>query len=330
MNYSNFSKEIISKSSFLITGGAGFIGSNIVECLINFSAKKVRVLDNFSTGNVENLKDFLSLPNFELINGDITNFNVCIEAVRGMDFVSHQAALGSVPRSINDPIKTNHVNIEGFLNILIASNEEKVKRFVYASSSSTYGDSLILPKIEDSIGMPLSPYAVTKYVNELYADVFSKIHGFHSIGMRYFNVFGPKQNLMGPYAAVIPLFITKMLTNQSPIINGNDLITRDFTYVSDVVQANIKSLLCATLTKSEIINVASSREVSLLYLIEVLNQKLNSYIKPQIANARKGDVLNSLADITKAQRLIGYLPEFNFEDGIGFTIDYYKKLLNFS
>jgi UDP-N-acetylglucosamine 4-epimerase len=234
----------ISNYSFLITGGAGFIGSNLVEYLLKYGAKKVRVLDNFSTGFQHNIEKFKSNPAFELVEGDIRDVQTCIKASQNIDYVSHQAALGSVPRSINDPITTNDVNVSGFLNMLWAIKENgKVKRMIYAASSSTYGDSKALPKTEDVIGRPLSPYAVTKYVNELYADVFAKTYGIETIGLRYFNVFGPKQSPQGAYAAVIPLFIQALLQGKSPYINGDGEQTRDFTFIKNAIQANVRALL---------------------------------------------------------------------------------------
>lgn len=324
MQFNQYHQQSISKTSFLITGGAGFIGSNIVEYLVQFGAKKIRIFDNFSTGSEENIKEFLGFPNVELVKGDIRNYKDCVNAVKDIDYVSHQAALGSVPRSIVDPITSNEVNINGFLNILTAAKEEKVKRFVYAASSSTYGDSKDLPKKEVKIGKPLSPYAVTKYVNELYSHVFSSVYGFHSIGMRYFNVFGPKQNIHGPYAAVIPLFITQMLNNQVPVINGTGINTRDFTFVTNVVQANIKSMLNAKINQSEIINVACGDQISLIQLVEFINNKLGMNIEPEFGDFRSGDVLHSLANISKARRLIGYSPEVKFKEGIDITVDFYK------
>ena len=248
-----YHEQDLSNYSFLITGGAGFIGSNIVEYLLKYNAKRVRVLDNFSNGYRENLTEFEANPAFDLIEGDIRDLDSCKKAMQGIDFVSHQAALGSVPRSIDDPRTTNDVNITGFLNMLIALKEsETVKRMVYAASSSTYGDSVSLPKVEDQIGNPLSPYAVTKYVNELYADVFGKTYDTDAIGLRYFNVFGPKQSPKGAYAAVIPLFMQALRDNEPATINGDGEQTRDFTFVDNAVQANIKAMLFAHLLDEEI------------------------------------------------------------------------------
>ncbi|HTF31952.1 MAG TPA: NAD-dependent epimerase/dehydratase family protein, partial [Flavitalea sp.] len=253
----------ISKSSFLVTGGAGFIGSNIVEYLLKNNAGKVRVLDNFSTGSRENIQLFLGNPAFELIDGDIRNLEICRKSVDGIDYLSHQAALGSVPRSINDPLTSNEVNVSGFLNMLVAARDAKVRKMVYAASSSTYGDHPALPKVEDQIGNPLSPYAVTKYVNELYANVFSSNYDFHALGLRYFNVFGPRQNPKGPYAAVIPLFIECALKNEAPYINGDGETSRDFTFVENAVQANIKGLLAEDIKKHEVINIAFGERTTL-------------------------------------------------------------------
>src|SRR5687767_11882946 len=241
----------------LVTGGAGFIGSNLVQSLLERQeVSGVRVLDNLATGDIANLSSFEKDGRFEFVNGDITDFEVCMKACTGMDLISHQAALGSVPRSIKDPLTTNHVNITGTLNVFTAAKESGIKRVVYAASSSTYGDHPGLPKIEDKIGNPLSPYAVTKYVNELYAQVFSRVYDFHTIGLRYFNVFGPRQNPRGPYAAVIPLFVECALKNEAPFINGDGATSRDFTYVENAVQANIKACLAPEIKKHEVVNIA--------------------------------------------------------------------------
>ncbi|MGB6268423.1 MAG: NAD-dependent epimerase/dehydratase family protein, partial [Olleya sp.] len=259
-----FHNQELANLSFLITGGAGFIGSNIVEYLLKYNAKKVVVLDNLATGKLDNLKEFKGHSNFTFFKGDITNLEDCQKAMLNVDFVLHQAALGSVPRSINDPIATNNANITGFLNILVAAKESNsIKRVVYAASSSTYGDSQTLPKIEDEIGKPLSPYAVTKYVNELYADVFYKTYGLETIGLRYFNVFGPKQDPNGAYAAVIPKFIGKLIKNEDITINGNGEHTRDFTYIENVVQANIKAAFASnTDAVNQVYNVACGERIS--------------------------------------------------------------------
>jgi UDP-N-acetylglucosamine 4-epimerase len=317
----------LSNYTFLVTGGAGFIGSNLVEYLLKNGAAKVRVLDNFSTGSKENIAAFDNNPAFELIEGDIREYAICEKAISGIDFISHQAALGSVPRSINDPITTNEVNISGFLNMLVAARNTKVKRMVYAASSSTYGDSAALPKIEEHIGNPLSPYAVTKYVNELYADVFSKVYNFHTIGLRYFNVFGPKQNPKGPYAAVVPLFIESALKNIPPFINGDGETSRDFTFVENAVQANIKAMF-ADITKSQVINIAFGERTSLNSLWNKICSITHSDLQPVYRDERVGDVKHSLANIEKAKRLIGYQPEFSVSEGLNQTINWYKHNIN--
>lgn len=315
----------IKKFSFLITGGAGFIGSNLVGHLLKNKAKNVRVLDNFSNGYQENLKEFRDNPAFELIEGDIRNLNTCKQAMEGMDFVSHQAALGSVPRSINDPATTNAVNISGFLNMMIALKDSKtVKRMIYAASSSTYGDSKALPKVEDSIGKPLSPYAVTKYVNELYAEVFGKTYGTDVIGLRYFNVFGPKQSPNGSYAAVIPLFMQALKENQSPKINGDGEQTRDFTYVDNAVQANIKGFFADEKARNQVFNVACGERISVNFLWESLQQAAHSDLKATYGPPRQGDVRDSLADISKAQKILGYDPVVSVREGLKWTWEYFK------
>jgi len=310
--------EKIRESSFLITGGAGFIGSHIVDYLIKIGAKRVRVLDNLSTGLEKNLKDYFQFSNFEFINGDILNIDTCTEACKGIDYVSHQAALGSVPRSINDPITTNNVNIGGFLNMIVAARDSNIKRFVYAASSSTYGDSLVLPKIEDRIGKPLSPYAVTKYVNELYADVFSKIYGLETIGLRYFNVFGPRQRSDGPYAAVIPLFFESFYKKTPPLIYGDGEQTRDFTFVFNVVEANILAMLNSnSLVINQIFNIAAGERTSLNSLATQISRLTNNEnILPIYKNSRVGDVRDSLADISKAKNILEYIPKFTLREGL--------------
>jgi UDP-N-acetylglucosamine 4-epimerase len=328
MYETTFHNKDIHQYSFLVTGGAGFIGSNIVEYLLKFGAKKVRVLDNFSTGSHQNIKPFKDNPSFELIEGDIRDIDTCHKAVKGIDFVSHQAALGSVPRSINDPITTNEVNVSGFLNMLVAARDAQVKRFIYAASSSTYGDHPGLPKVEDKIGNPLSPYAVTKYVNELYASVFSKTYDFHTIGMRYFNVFGPRQNPRGPYAAVIPLFIEAALKKEAPTINGDGETSRDFTFVENAVQANIKAMLADGITKHEVINIAFGERTTLNQLWEKINHITGISIRPLYQNERRGDVKHSLADISKAAEMIGYKPNFSVMDGLEIAVAWYEHNLN--
>lgn len=320
-----YHSQDLSSSSFLITGGAGFIGSNLVEYLLKYKAEKVRVLDNFSTGSHANIEKFKNNPAFELLEGDIRDLATCKQAVEGMDYVSHQAALGSVPRSINDPITTNDVNISGFLNMLVACRDAKVKRMIYAASSSTYGDHPGLPKVEEQIGNPLSPYAVTKYVNELYASVFSKTYDFHTIGLRYFNVFGPKQNPHGPYAAVIPLFIEAVLKKESAKINGDGETSRDFTFVENAVQANVKALLEEKINQHEVVNIAFGERTTLNELWNEINTLAGTDLSPTYGPERKGDVKHSLANIGKAKELIGYKPHFSVMEGLKLAIEWYKK-----
>lgn len=320
--------EVVNKIkglNFLITGGAGFIGSNLVEFLLANGAGNVRVLDNFSTGYKKNLESFLSNPSFELIEGDIRDLATCQSACENIDYVSHQAALGSVPRSIEDPITTNDVNINGFLNMLVAVRDHKVKRMVYAASSSTYGDSKILPKIEHQIGMPLSPYAVTKYVNELYAHVFALNYGIETIGLRYFNVYGPKQNPNGPYAAVIPLFIESIINDFQPKINGDGEQSRDFTFIDNVIQANVKALFVEDESAlNTVYNVAVGESITLNNLIEKINKISKKDVKPIFGPNRVGDVRHSLANIDKAVNLLGYKPTVFINEGLQSTFLYFK------
>ncbi|GAA4268021.1 SDR family oxidoreductase [Hyunsoonleella aestuarii] len=318
----------LSKHSFLVTGGAGFIGSNLVEYLLKYKAKKVRVLDDFSNGYRENVLEFEQHPAFELIEGDIRDLETCKSAMQGIDYVSHQAALGSVPRSIKDPIVTNEVNITGFLNMMITLKEStSVKRMVYAASSSTYGDSKTLPKTEDYIGRPLSPYAVTKYVNELYADVFGKTYGTDTIGLRYFNVFGPKQSPKGAYAAVIPLFMEAIKSNTRPVIYGDGEQTRDFTFVENAVQANIKAFFAGTAASNQVYNVACGERLSINQLWQNFKTEANINLEPEFKSTRQGDVKDSLADISKAEELLHYNPEFLANDGIKITWKKFKSNL---
>jgi UDP-N-acetylglucosamine 4-epimerase len=315
----------LSNYSFLITGGAGFIGSNLVEYLLKYNAGHVRVLDNLSNGYFENIKDFMELPNFEFIEGDIRDLETCRKAADGIDFISHQAALGSVPRSISDPFTSNEVNVSGFLNILIAARDSsKLKMMVYAASSSTYGDSPNLPKVEGIEGNPLSPYAVTKLVNELYADVFSRVYSFHTIGLRYFNIFGPKQNPNNPYAAVIPIFCKNFINKKRPIINGNGNTSRDFTFIENAVQANIKAMLYSPLSNHEVMNVACGDQVSLNELVQLLQFESGIEIIANYAPERIGDVKHSKASINKITKKLKYYPLFKFEDGLAITYNWYK------
>jgi UDP-N-acetylglucosamine 4-epimerase len=320
----NYHPRNLKNLTFLVTGGAGFIGSHLVEYLIRKGAGKVRAMDNLSTGSSENLEEFRSNPAFEFLNGDICDLAVCKKAVEGIDFVLHQAALGSVPRSINDPINTNENNVTGFLNMLVAARDAKVKRMVYAASSSTYGDHKGLPKVEHEIGNPLSPYAVTKYVNELYASVFSRTYGFHTIGLRYFNVFGPRQNPKGPYAAVIPLFIKAAMQNKPAMINGDGTISRDFTFVENVVQANIKALF-AEVDQHEVVNVACGASTSLNELWQMITSNLDTNIEPEYGPSRTGDIQHSLASIEKARGLFGYEPYIEMKQGLMETIEWAKE-----
>ena len=310
----------LSEFSFLITGGAGFIGSNLVAYLLKYNAKKVRVLDNLATGFLKNLSEFEGNPNFEFIEGDIRDLETCKKAMNGIDYVSHQAALGSVPRSINDPITSNEVNVSGFLNMLVAQNESStVKRLIYAASSSTYGDSKTLPKQEENIGNPLSPYAVTKLVNELYADVFHKTYGTQTIGLRYFNVFGPKQSPTGAYAAVIPLFMQALKDEKTPTINGDGGQTRDFTFVENAVQANIKAMFAPDEAVNQVFNVAFGDRISLNTLWDGLKEISGKDLPAIYGPDRKGDVRDSLADISKARKLLGYDPLFSVQQGMKVT-----------
>lgn len=315
----------ISRVKFLITGGAGFIGSNLVEYLLKYGAGHVRVLDNLTNGYFDNVKDFIGLPNFEFIEGDIRDLDTCKSAVHGMDYISHQAALGSVPRSIVDPLTSNDVNVSGFLNILNTAKESKsLKRLVYAASSSTYGDSTKLPKMEGEEGRPLSPYAVSKLVNELYADVFSRVYEFHTIGLRYFNIFGPKQNPNNPYAAVIPKFCKAFIDGNSPVINGDGQTSRDFTFVENAIQANIKALMLDELVMHEVFNVACGDQISLNEIISLLN-KMSSYnIEAQYGPERRGDVRHSKASIDKIINVLGYEPRVGFSKGLEIVFNWYK------
>ena len=310
----------------LVTGGAGFIGSNLVEALLNDKrVTRVRVLDNLATGSKNNISEFIGNSRFEFMEGDIRDYTTCLAACEGVQLISHQAALGSVPRSINDPLTTNNVNITGTLNIFNAAKEKAVKRVVYAASSSTYGDHPGLPKVEDRIGNPLSPYAVTKYVNELYARVYSSLYGIELIGLRYFNIFGPRQNPAGPYAAVIPLFAEALLKDKPPTINGDGSHSRDFTYVDNAVQANILSLFTENREAvNQVYNIACGEQTSLNELFNSLRKEAGSDIEPVYGPERKGDVKNSLADITRARTLLGYAPLVSVNDGLKKTFAWYR------
>lgn len=319
----------------LVTGGAGFIGSNLTEYLLE-QGHEVRVLDNFATGHIENLLPLFGRfeQRFELQVGDIRNLDDCRKAVDGMDYVLHEAALGSVPRSVADPITTNEVNIGGFLNMLVAARDAHIKRFVFAASSSTYGDSAQLPKVEDVIGKPLSPYAITKYVDELYADVFARTYGIEYIGLRYFNVFGRRQDPNGAYAAVIPLFVKKLMRHEAPNINGDGEYSRDFTYIDNVIQMNMRAL---TTTNSEavnqIYNTAYGERTTLNQLVDYLREFLGeldeqiSAIEPTHGPNRVGDIPHSLASIDKARRLLGYDPQFSMREGLREAVKWYWENL---
>ncbi|WP_066440948.1 MULTISPECIES: SDR family oxidoreductase [Chryseobacterium] len=317
----------------LITGGAGFIGSNLTEYFLN-KGYQVVCLDNFSTGHRHNIEPFLKNPDYKLIEGSICDLEVCRTAVENVDYVLHQAALGSVPRSINDPITSNEVNVSGFLNMLVAARDAKVKRFVYAASSSTYGDSASLPKVEDVIGRPLSPYAITKYVNELYADVFSKTYGIECIGLRYFNVFGRRQDPNGTYAAVIPLFVKQLMNHQSPKINGTGDYSRDFTYIDNVIQMNELAMLTENPEAvNTVYNTAVGDRTTLNDLVNYIKKYLTEYDE-QISNIeivhgpnRVGDIPHSLASIEKAKTLLGYHPSHTIENGLKEAISWYWENL---
>jgi UDP-N-acetylglucosamine 4-epimerase len=316
--------------SFLVTGGAGFIGSHIVEYLLKYGAGKVRVLDNLATGFLKNLEIFSSHPNLEFINGDIRDLDVCQRACSDIDVVFHQAALGSVPRSIKDPITTNSVNISGFLNMLIASRDQGVKKFIYAASSSAYGDSKSLPKVEDKIGQPLSPYAVTKYVNELYANVFGLNYGIQTIGLRYFNVFGPRQSPKGAYAAVIPLFIDDISKNKKVSIYGDGEQTRDFTFVENAVQANIRAVFLDNPAGfNQVYNVAVGERTSVNHVFEIVKKYAGSNSSAEYLPNRNGDIRDSLADISKIKHMMGYEPTVKLEQGLKITVDWFNENIQF-
>ena len=317
-----FKKE----STFLVTGGAGFIGSNLVEKILDLGYK-VRVLDNFSTGKKRNIEEFLDNSNFELIEGDIRDLATCQQACNGIDYILHQAALCSVPRSINDPKTTNDVNITGTLNMLIAARDNKAKRFIYASSSSVYGDEPNLPKIEDRIGKPLSPYAITKTVNELYARNFYELYKLPVISLRYFNIFGEKQDCDSVYAAVIPIFIKKLLNKEAPTINGDGKQSRDFTYIENAVEANLKACLADKEALGEVFNIAYGGRVYLNDLYGEICKLLEVDIQPIYGPERPGDIKHSNADINKAKNILGYHPEYDVDRGLEKAIEWYKRNL---
>ena len=321
-----FHNSNISGDSFLVTGGAGFIGGHIAEYLLRNGAAKVRVLDNMANGFESNLDVLKQYPAFEFMEGDIRNFDTCMQACTGMDYVNHQAALGSVPRSIAEPVYFTEVNVGGFANILKAAVDNKVKRLVYASSSSVYGDEPSLPKLENKLGNCLSPYAATKKTNELYAQVFADVYGLELMGFRYFNIFGPRQDPDGAYAAVIPLFVKGIMKRTPVFINGDGEQTRDFTFVDNAVQVNIKGMLGenkAALNK--VYNVAVGESYSVNYLFNACREYLKSDFAATHRDPRAGDIRNSLADITQAKTLLGYAPTKRFEDGLKETIEFFKQ-----
>lgn len=323
----HFHNKDISNSSFLVTGGAGFIGSHITEYLLKNGAGRVRVLDNLATGFQKNIDLFTGYDNFEFLEGDIRDAEVCKKACEGIDYVTHQAALGSVPRSISDPITSNDVNVGGFVNMLTAAKNAGVKAFVYASSSSVYGDEPNLPKKEEKVGNPLSPYAVTKKTNELYANVFADLYGMKVVGLRYFNVFGPRQDPDGPYAAVIPLFVSGILKQTPVYINGDGEQTRDFTYVDNAVQANVRGMLADNEDAfGEAYNVAVGENFSVNFLYNAIREQLGLEHQPTYREPRAGDIRNSLADISKARTLLGYEPTQRFLDGLKVTVSFFKDL----
>jgi UDP-N-acetylglucosamine 4-epimerase len=329
----NHQLKILEGKRILVTGGAGFIGSNLIESLVAHNINVV-CLDNFSTGKRENIVSFLNLPNFKLLEGDIRNLDDCKKACEGINYVLHQAALGSVPRSINDPITTNDVNVSGFLNMLVASRDAGVKRFVYAASSSTYGDHEALPKVEETIGKPLSPYAITKYVNELYANIFHTTYNFDTIGLRYFNVFGKRQDPDGAYAAVIPKFVQQFMNHESPVINGDGSYSRDFTYIDNVVQMNIKALTTEYKEAlNTVYNVAYGDRTTLLELATLLKNYLSEFdasiknIEITHSHNRIGDIPHSLASIEKAKRLLNYNPKYNISAGLKEAVTWYWENL---
>jgi UDP-N-acetylglucosamine 4-epimerase len=311
----------------LVTGGAGFIGSNLVHALMKDDrVTAVKVLDNLDTGRFANISAFKNHSKFEFIEGDIRNYAICLGAAGGIDIISHQAALGSVPRSVKDPITTHEVNATGTLNIFNAARENKIRRVVYAASSSTYGDHPDLPKVEDKIGSPISPYGVTKLVNEMYAKVFAELYQMEFIGLRYFNVYGPQQNPAGPYAAVIPLFIKSLLDNQSPVINGAGDTSRDFTFVEDVVQANILAMFTPNAEAvNQVYNIAKGEQTTLNELFDMLKEISGKQINAIHGPERSGDIKHSLANVSKAKKLLGYNPSTSPLDGLRKTFDWYKK-----
>lgn len=322
-----FHKADLSQFSFLVTGGAGFIGSHLVEYLLKYGAKKVRVLDNLSTGSLENVEIFKADKAYEFVKGDITSYADCESAVKTIDYVLHEAALGSVPRSIKNPLATHNANATGFINILEAVRQSSVRRIVFASSSSVYGDNEATPKVEANIGNPISPYAASKQSNELYAKAFSNVYPMEIIGLRYFNIFGPRQNPNGAYAAAIPLFINSLLKKEAVYINGDGEQSRDFTFVENAVQANIKALFAQNDACGKIFNAACGASTSVNDLFNMIAEQLNASQKANHREERIGDVRNSLADISLAKSFLDYEPEVQIEEGIRRTVDWYKSAL---
>ncbi|WP_203258699.1 SDR family oxidoreductase [Hyunsoonleella ulvae] len=325
--------KILKGKTVLITGGAGFIGSNLCETLLSLKAKVI-CLDNLATGKMENINPFIKDSNFKFIKGDIRNLEDCTSASKDVDYILHQAALGSVPRSIKDPLTTNEVNISGFLNMLVAARDAKVKRFVYAASSSTYGDHEALPKVEHTIGKPLSPYAITKYVNELYADIFNKTYGINTIGLRYFNVFGKRQDPNGAYAAVIPKFVQQFIKHESPYINGDGSYSRDFTYIYNVVEMNLKALLVENDDAlNQVYNVAYGQRTTLNELANLLKFHLSKFdpkindVEIKYRDTRLGDIPHSLASIEKAKLLLKYNPHYDINSGLEKAVSWYWENL---
>jgi len=321
-----YHRSDLSKLSFLVTGGAGFIGSNIVEYLLKHNAGHVRVLDNLATGSMDNIREFEGVPAFEFIRGDIRDYDACAEACEGIQLICHQAALGSVPRSLRDPVGTHEVNATGFIHMLEAARESGVRRIVYASSSSVYGDDAEMPKKEGKLGIPISPYAVSKLNNEQYAGVFARLFRMDIIGLRYFNVFGPKQDPSGPYAAVVPIFINSMLTDLPTYIDGDGMQTRDFTFVENAVQANIRSLtLDGHHAAGQVFNVAVGKNWTVLDLFNTVASALGVKAKPQFREARAGDIHDSLADISTTKKVLGYDPTMHLEEGIKKSVAFFKS-----
>jgi UDP-N-acetylglucosamine 4-epimerase len=321
-----YHSQDISNLSFLITGGAGFIGSNIVQYLMDNSAKKVRVLDDLSNGYIENVQNYLNDSRFEFIEGSILDEELCKKVCENIDYVSHQAALGSVPRSINKPLPTHAANATGFLNMITAAKDAGVKNFVYASSSSVYGDSVALPKIEEGTGNPLSPYAVSKKINEMYGGVFKTVYNFNSIGLRYFNIFGPNQSPNGPYAAVIPLYMNALLKNESAKIFGDGLQSRDFTFVENAIQANVKAMLCSNEEAfGKAVNIAFGSATSVIELYNHIKEAAGASAEPEMYGPRLGDIRDSLADISKAKKYFNYDPKVDIATGLKITLNWFNQ-----